>query len=92
MKKIEPIQIWSNGQLQTAEFLNVSIVADNLKSQANFFYQLFETDQSQLPVGLAIAQGNITMSGSDYENWNNDPSINDAAYIWVASKLGLTLI
>lgn len=38
-----------------------------------------------------LAQGNLTMSGEEYTNWNGDADINAAAYEWAASKLSLTL-
>jgi hypothetical protein len=37
------------------------------------------------------AQGNLTISGTDYDNWNATPDINDAAYVWAAGQLNLTL-
>ncbi len=39
-----------------------------------------------------LTQGNLTMNGQDYENWNIEEEINDAAYTWAVGKLGLTLI
>jgi hypothetical protein len=39
-----------------------------------------------------LTQGNLIISGEDYDNWNNETNINDAAYVWAAGKLGLTLI
>ena len=92
MKKIQPVQIWVNGKLKTATILNAACIADNLKDTANFFYQLFENDENSLPIGNAIASGNISMIGQDYEQWNANPDINEAAYIWIATQLVLTLI
>ena len=39
-----------------------------------------------------LTQGNLTMNGEDYENWNIEDDINDAAYVWAADQLGLTLV
>lgn len=38
-----------------------------------------------------LAQGNLTMGGEDYTNWNGQADINAAAYEWAANKLSLTL-
>jgi hypothetical protein len=35
-----------------------------------------------------LAQGNLTMSGDDYDAWET----NDYAYDWVAGQLNLTII
>lgn len=40
---------------------------------------------------VQVAQGNLTMTGQDYTNWNQEPDINEAAYVWAATKLNLTL-
>lgn len=92
MKQIESIQVWVNGQLKTANYINAVCIADNLKDTANFAYQLFEADQDAKPFGQAIAAGNVSMLGTDYENWNSEPDINTAAYVWICSKLNITLI
>lgn len=40
-----------------------------------------------------VAQGNLVMSGQDYIDWDSsDPgTINEAAFVWAAGKLNLTL-
>lgn len=94
MKQIQPISIWVNGSEKQGSFLS-AISEDNLKDSAKFYWQIFEgitNENDELVSGSQLASGNLVMSGADYENWNNDPSINEAAYIWVASQLGLTLI
>jgi len=42
-----------------------------------------------LVIGQTLADGNITMSGEDYLNWDNS---NDQAYSYIAEKLNLTII
>lgn len=41
---------------------------------------------------IQVAQGNLSMTGQEYIDWNEGPEINDEAYVWGASKLNLTLI
>lgn len=39
-----------------------------------------------------LVDGNLTMDGADYQTWDADPSANEAAYVWAASKLNLVPI
>ena len=82
MKIIEPIQIWQNGTVKTAELLNSYVVNDNLKTEAIFYYSLLSSSLELL------SQGNLTMTGTDYENFTS----NDYAYNWVATQLNLVII
>lgn len=88
MKQIQPIQIWVNGQEQTGSYINAYIINDNLKDSATFYWAIFtaESDGSQL------SQGNLTISEPDYSVWDSTSDINEAAYQWICSQLGLTLI
>lgn len=88
MKQIQPITIWSNGQQLTGNWLLAKVINDNLKDTAIFLWQIFQNDNIETP----ITQGNLTMSGQDYIDWNNETDINDAAYIWIAQQLNLTII
>jgi len=93
MKKIEPIQAWKNGEQLEANFLNAYISNDNLESSCLFYYSLNTggegTEAMPLVIGQAVAEGNITMNGQDYIDWDNS---NEAAYVYIADKLNLTLI
>jgi hypothetical protein len=93
MKKIEPIQAWKNGEQLEANFLNAYIINDNLESSCSFYYSLNTggegTEAMPLVISQAVAEGNITMSGQDYIDWDNS---NEAAYVYIADKLNLTLI
>lgn len=93
MKQIEPIGIWKNGESQEANLLNAYIINDNLATSCTFYYQLCSsgegTEAMPLVIGQTLADGNITMSGDDYINWDDS---NDAAYLYIAEKLNLTII
>jgi hypothetical protein len=93
MKQIEPITIWKNGERQEAILLNAYIINDNLQSICSFYYSLCAsgegTEAMPLVIGQTLAEGNITMSGDDYLAWDNS---NEAAYVYIAEKLNLTLI
>ena len=93
MKQIEPIVIWNDGQQKSASILTAKIVNDNLENSCSFFYELLQggqgTEATPLIVGQTLADGNILMQGQDYLDWDNS---NEAAYVYIAEKLNLTLI
>jgi hypothetical protein len=92
MKEIQPIQIWNNGKLKTAEKLSAIIINDNLESSCTFYWQLMEADiisEENTTTGQQLAQGNQTMTGDDYLNWDGS---NDAAYEWVAGKINVVIV
>jgi hypothetical protein len=82
MKQITPISIWDNGIVQEASVLNAYCINDNLSTSATFYYSLLSESMQQL------AQGNLSMSGDDYDAWET----NNYAYDWVAGQLNLTII
>lgn len=88
MKQIQPVQIWVNGLVQTGSFINAYIINDNLKNSATFFWDIFTADNG----GTQLAQGNLTIVEPDYSVWDSTEDINLAAYEWICSQLGLTLI
>jgi hypothetical protein len=93
MKKIEPVTAWKNGEKLEANFLNAIIIRDNMQDFAEFYYSLNAggegTEAMPLVIGQTLAEGNITMDGEDYLAWDNS---NEAAYVYIAEKLNLTLI
>lgn len=82
MKQIEAVSIWDNGQTKNAEILNSYAVNVTLGQSATFYYSLMSADKMQL------AQGNLTMSGDDYQAWNDDL----VAWEWIAQQLNLTIL
>lgn len=86
MKQIQPVSIWYNGSMIAATIFNMVSISDNLIDNANFYYQLYSSDNLQL------ASGNLTMSGADYITYSSSPASNDYAYTWGSTQLKLTLI
>lgn len=84
MKSIQPISIWVNGSVKIATKFNLNITFDNLENGASFSYALLTDNEEEY-----VSQGDLQMNEQDYDNWDNS---NDAAYVWGANKLGLTLI
>jgi hypothetical protein len=93
MRKIEPVQVWKNGEQLEASLLQATIVNDNLESYCSFYYQLMTggdgTEAMPIAVGQSVAEGNISLTGENYLDWNGS---NDFAYSYIAEKLNLTLI
>ena len=94
MKEIQPVNIWSNGQQVQANNINMYIINDNLSSAATFYYQLLSvtTDQDGNTSSSQLSQGNLTISGTDYETWGDNGNINDEAYVWATGQLNLILV
>ena len=93
MKKIEPVKIWKNGESQEANLLIANIFYDDLQSSCSFYYSLNAsgegTEAAPLVIGQTLAEGKILMDGENYLDWDNS---NEAAYVYIAEKLNLTLI
>jgi hypothetical protein len=83
MKQIQPVIFPLN--LGTATILNC-VGNDNLSTSITIYYQLFTKTNQQLQ------QGNLTLSGFDYEAFNTSPDGNEYIYQWTASQIGVTLI
>ena len=60
MKKIQPFNIWSNGQFKSAKYMTLLCGTDNLKDSAMFYYALFAetTNREEEPI-----QGESTRGG-----------------------------
>jgi hypothetical protein len=82
MKTISPVQSWTNGQSVQATILNAYAVNVALGTSAIFYYSLLDDKQ------VMVAQGNLTMSGADYQKW----SLDQFAWDFIANELNLTII
>jgi hypothetical protein len=94
-KTIQPVSIWYNGQSKVATELDLRIIFDDLETTAQFFYELKEVvvvDEDGGVSKTTLSNGNTTMNGQDYLDWGLSTDINEAAYVYVANKLNLTII
>jgi hypothetical protein len=85
MKQIQPIQIWVNGQQQTATVFSLIIINDNLLNSATFYWQLFDSAE------VKLADGNLTMVEPQYDQWGTSSDVNQWAYEWAATQLNITI-
>lgn len=102
--KIQPVSIWRNGVQYSADEFNVRIVADDLESAATFYYSVSAKVENPAPESVdgepvaptyhnaLMSDGNVNISGEDYDVWGESANVNLAAYEYVAQKLGLTLV
>jgi len=86
MKTISPVAIWDNGQTVEATILNAYAVNVTLGTSATFYYQLL-SQTAEGNVSQQVAQGNLSMTGEAYQEWNQD----EFAWEWVAEQLNLTI-
>jgi hypothetical protein len=92
MREIQPIQIWKNGEVKTASILDAQIINDNLESNCTFYWQLKEADSvvdEQTISGQTLADGNASLSGEDYDNWDGS---NDYAFSYIATQINVVLL
>ncbi len=87
MKQIESVSIWDNGQVKEAKILNSYGTNVTLGVSASFYYGLFETNEDG-SVGARVAQGNVSMTGEAYQQWEQD----NYAWDWIAEQLNLTIL
>jgi hypothetical protein len=90
MKPIQPLTIWLNGQNVIADILNISSAYDNILDTATFSWQLYSSLLDVSPT--LLINGNLTIQGQEYIDWNASGDVNQAAYIWVSEQLNVTLI
>ena len=89
---IQPVQIWTNGQSSSGNFIDASIVNDNLSNYAQFYWVISSvTGTGEDEIKQALAQGNTSISGEAYETWSEAADVNLAAYQYICEQLNLTL-
>ena len=88
MKNISPITIWKNGFTKTASVLDARIINDDLSTSCMFYYELKEASTEE-QAGQVLANGNVTLSGEDYDNWDGN---NDLAYEYIANQINVQIL
>lgn len=86
MRDIQPLDIWSNGDVKTAVTLSLYISYDDLSTQAALIYKLLDVD------GLPIYEGQVLFTGQEYIDWGSSGDSNNEAYVLAANHLNLVLI
>ena len=91
---IQPVIIWTNGIESWGNFIDASILNDNLSDYAQFYWQISSvtTDSEGAESKQSLTQGNTSISGDAYTTWGQSADINLAAYQYICEQLNLTLI
>ena len=94
MVAIQPVTLWVQGTQKIADLFSLMIVSDDLSSRAVFYYRLeAETIlQNHARDVQIMTDGNLTIDGTAYEQWDKDTSANEYAYNWAAEQLNLIII
>lgn len=98
MAQIQPVSVWKDGQVKTAEQFSLRSIGDDLESSAQFYYELKEADvtdaDGNVSGGATVAVGNLSMAGQDYSDWGAQAGadINAWAYDWAADKLNVVIV
>jgi hypothetical protein len=89
---IEPVLIWTNGEETSGNYIDASIVNDNLSDYAQFYWQISAVSgQGEQQQKQTLAQGNTSISGEAYTAWGSSGYINYAAYEYICEQLNLIL-
>lgn len=86
MKLIQEVSIWDNGMNKKATILNAYVVNLALNQSATFYYGISEENKDG-SIGETLTQGNLTMSGEDYQEW----VIDNDAWLFIAKSLNLVI-
>jgi hypothetical protein len=88
MKTITPQPIWIDGISKLATVIFSQVNSDNMKDSATFYFQLYQEVDVNI---VALVNGTINMTGSDYETYNSTTDANAYAWQWIATTLGLII-
>lgn len=94
MQHIQPVTLWIQGATKTANVFDLSIVSDDLATRASLYYRLgseIVPEDGDIQT-VWLQDGNLTITGIDYQQWDADPSANEWIYNWSALQLNLTII
>lgn len=93
MVNIQPVTLWIQGQTKTANVFDLCIVNDDLATRASLYYRLgSETITDEKTQTEYLQDGNLTIDGQAYQDWDADTSANEWIYNWAAQQLNLTII
>lgn len=89
-KQISPVNVWVNGEVKVAEYLDSYGIKLTLGVSARFYYSLSTkvVTEGVESIGEQVTSGNLDMVGADYQAWQQD----EYAWEWVADKLNLEIV
>jgi hypothetical protein len=81
--EVNPVKVWRNGATLDGVDLDVSVAYEDLESMVRFYYELKDS------TGAQIANGNVEVTGADYEDYKTKPNHAQRAYNLVLRHLRL---
>jgi hypothetical protein len=92
-KTIDPISSWQNGEEKQATVFTLISSYDDLSTIANFQYQLSEVYINLYGYGMlnTLVNGELTILGQDYLDWDAAVDANEWIYNWAATQLKLVI-
>lgn len=83
VKPIDRIKIWKDGKLFDADDLKVICVYDDFESEAKLYYELQDS------TGVMVTNGNVSITGADYDQYAARPNHPDRAILLTMKYLNL---
>ena len=80
---VNPVKVWKDGKTVDGVDLDVDVAYEDLDKMVRFYYQLKDS------AGAQIANGNVEVSGEDYEDYKTKPNHAQRAYQIVLRYLRL---
>jgi hypothetical protein len=81
--EVNPVKVWRDGKTLDGVDLDVDVAYEDLDKMVRFYYQLKDS------AGVQIANGNVEVSGEDYEDYKTKPNHAQRAYVIVLKYLRL---
>jgi hypothetical protein len=81
--EVNPVKVWRDGKTFDGVDLDVDVAYEDLDKMVRFYYQLKDS------AGAQIANGNVEVSGEDYEEYKTKPNHAQRAYNLVLRHLRL---
>jgi hypothetical protein len=80
---VNPVKVWKDGQTVDGVDLDVDVAYEDLDKMVRFYYQLKDS------AGVQIANGNVEVTGKDYDDYKTLPNHAQRAYNIVLRHLRL---
>jgi hypothetical protein len=80
---VNPVKVWKDGKTVDGVDLDVDVAYEDLDKMVRFYYQLKDS------AGVQIANGNVEVTGKDYDDYKTLPNHAQRAYNIVLRHLRL---
>lgn len=98
MREIQPKTILKKGVERQANYFDLRIIDDNLRTKATLRYyfisvlNITDADGNTSYTSEILEIDEIEIDGNDYDNWGNNGNVNDEAFTIIANKMNITLL